>query len=121
LREQKLHNDAGTATVNVYEFDKDSAAKTVSIRFFDSPNEEWLDYVVNNRQGNGEANDYDIIIGPVANDDVYAIIDYYLEGAYTKEMTINALKIKSLYNQVVFKTDTALKYLIFQSSYRVEE
>jgi hypothetical protein len=119
LREQKLGNKAGVATINIYEFDRDLAEKSAKIRHFESANGEWLDYVVNNRQGIGPVNDYDIIIGPVANDDVYAVVDYYIDGAYTREIALSALKIKSLYDQVVLKTNTALGFLKFHSSYRV--
>jgi hypothetical protein len=118
-REQKLGNAPGVATLNIYQFNEQSAKKHVHILRFEQPDEAWLNYVVNNRQGNGTEFGYDIVIGAVANDDVYAVIDYYIDGAYTLEMTVAALKVKSLFDQVVFKTEAALAFLMFQSSYPV--
>jgi hypothetical protein len=38
---------------------------------FEKPDEEWLDYVVENRDDRGTEDDFDVVIGPMANDDVY--------------------------------------------------
>jgi len=49
--------------------------------------EEWLDFVVSNRNRKTAApvHDYDIVEGPVADDDVFARIDDYLNGNISKE------------------------------------
>ena len=51
--------------------------------------------------------------GPVANDDVYTTFALYVSGILTKEMTLEALKIKKLYNQLVLTSDKALSCLKF--------
>ena len=56
---------------------------------------------------------FDIIFGPVANDDVYTTFTLYTAGALTKEQTLEALKIKKLYNQLVLTSEKALSYLRF--------
>ena len=56
---------------------------------------------------------FDIIFGPVANDDVYTTFTLYTAGALTKEQTLEALKIKKLYNQLVLTSENALSYLKF--------
>lgn len=53
------------------------------------------------------------MFGPVANDDVYTIFTLYTAGVLSKEQTLEALKIKKLYDQLVFSTDKALSYLRF--------
>lgn len=80
---------------------------------FDAPDEAWLDFVFENRSGNYEGETYDIIYGPVANDDVYTTFTLYSAGVLTKEQTLETLKIKKLYNQFVFTTESALGYLKF--------
>lgn len=62
---------------------------------------------------NEEIISYDLIIGAVANDDVFQSLQLYLTGLYTKEQTLAALKIKKLYDQYVFATEKALGYLKF--------
>ena len=47
---------------------------------FDSPSEAWLDFVAANRYGQYFGVRYDLIMGPVANDDVYATIGLYMRG-----------------------------------------
>lgn len=56
----------------------------------------------------------DLICVPVADDDVYQTFILYTSGVYTREQTINALKIKKLYDQYVFTTDQALSFLKFK-------
>ncbi len=103
----------GRKIVSVYEFDEHIAFTKCSVLRFESPNEEWLDFVSENRSGNYDGQKYDLIYGPVANDDVYATFTLYSAGALTKEQTLEALKIKKLYNQLVLTSEKALSYLKF--------
>ena len=64
-----------------------------------------------NRSGNYKGESYDFILGPVANDDVYRTFTLYTAGLLTKEQTLEALKVKKLYDQLVFSTETALSYV----------
>lgn len=74
-----------------------------------------------NRSGNYEGELYDIIFGPVANDDVYRTFSLYAAGVLTKEQTLDQLKIKKLYNQLVLTTEKALSYLRFAGTVPKEE
>lgn len=101
----------GSKKVSVYAIDEEKVYAECSVLKFDSPDEAWLDFVAENRSGNYEGDIYDIIYGPVANDDVYTTFTLYQAGALTKEQTLETLKIKKLYNQMVFATEKALSYL----------
>lgn len=103
----------GSKQVSVYEIDEEKLFSDCSVLRFDAPNEAWLDFVSDNRSGNYSGANYDVIYGPVANDDVYTTFTLYQSGALTKEQTLEALKIKRLYNQMVFATEKALSYLKF--------
>lgn len=107
IRRQK----SGAKIVNVYEFDKDEAFTELSVLEFESANEAWLDFVAQNRAGEYVGKKYDLIFGPVADDDVYQTFTLYSSGVLTREQTIEALRIKSLYNQAVFSTEKALLFL----------
>lgn len=54
-----------------------------------------------------------MIFGPVADDDVYTTFTLYQARALTMEQTLENLKIKKLYNQLVFTSEKALSYLKF--------
>ena len=103
----------GQRTVSVYEIDEKTAFDRWSLLRFDKPDEAWLDFVSENRSGSYTGPTYDLIYGPVANDDVYTTFNLYGAGVLTKEQTLMALKIKKLYNQLVFATDKSLLYLKF--------
>ena len=106
----------GQATINTYSIDLESAFGACSLLRFDGANEAWLDFVAENRQGSYRGEQYDIIYGAVANDDVYRTIALYMSGVLNKEQTLMALKIRKLFDQMVFATDKALSFLHFEGS-----
>ena len=102
----------GNAIVNVYEIDE-IVFSDLSVKRFKGADAEWLDFVADNRNGLYNGEKFDLIIGAVANDDVFQSLQLYLTGLYTKEQTLAVLKIKKLYDQYVFATEKALGYLKF--------
>lgn len=92
------------------------AFKEGSLLQFESPDEAWLDFVAANRQGTYQGKQRDFIYGAVANDDVYRTITLYMTGVLDKKQTLEALKIRKLFNQMVFATEESLKYLHFERS-----
>jgi hypothetical protein len=84
-----------------------------ALRFMDYT-EEWLDFVVMNRTAESPDNlhDYDIVEGPVANDDIATRITFYLEGGITKAEFIEELKFKhSVSHQIAFCTQKSLQMI----------
>ena len=106
----------GTAALNIYEVDEEKAFAECHVLRFDAPDEQWLDFVANNRQGTYNDELYDLVYGPVANDDVYRTLTLYMTGILSKEQTLEALKIRKLYNQLVFCTKKSLEYIRFERS-----
>ena len=111
----------GVPTVSIYDIDETAAFADCSVLRFDAPDEKWLDFVSDNRAGNYLGEAYDFIYGPVANDDVYTTFTLYTSGVLTKEQTIEALKVKTLYNQLVLTSEKALSYLKFCGTVPEEE
>ena len=111
----------GGRVVSVYELDEQTAFAECSVLKFEAPDAAWLDFVSENRSGNYESESYDFIFGPVANDDVYTTFTLYAAGVLTKEQTLEALKVKKLYNQLVLTSDRALGYLTFTGTIREED
>ena len=102
-----------TPTVNVYEIDDNIDSELLKIKHFNAPDEEWLDFVSAHRGGTYDGEQYDLIIGAVANDDVYRTLQVYSTGLLTKEQALEALKIKKLFDQYVFATNEAISLLKF--------
>ena len=66
-----------------------------------------------NRKNENIQNDYDLIIGPVANDRTMPVISLYFAGIYDEDETIKRLLPQMLRDQYVFRTELALQKLIF--------
>lgn len=98
--------------VNTYEVDID-LIKGLNTLWFDTPTEEWIDFVDNNRNSPGYSHGYDFVYGPVANDRVYAAFALYENEILNKEELLKMLKVYDLVDQLLFHTDEALTYLKF--------
>ena len=109
----------GIPTVSVYEVDEKRIEEDLVVQRFRSPNEEWLDFVSANRMGEYTGRMYDVVVGPVADDDVFVTVTLYLGGILTKSQAIEALKVKRLYDQYVWKTGAAIQLVVFSESYEV--
>ncbi len=118
---KKRENDKNVKTlVTVYHIRKELFAEPgYKIKEFEKANAEWLDFVFANRKG-AISHDYDITIGPVANDTLYATLTLYEAGILTKSETIDRLKVHKLFDQIAFHTNNALKEICFFDSYEIE-
>ncbi len=103
----------GNAIINIYEINENDLNNSLKIKDFKFANEEWLSFVSENRKGVYRGENYDVVIGPVANDDVYKTIEVYSSGLLTIDQAIAILKIKKLYNQFVFTSPNAISLLKF--------
>ena len=99
-----------TPKVNTYTVRLDTKLKILEFR---EMTDEWLDFIINCR--NGERHDYDIVIGAMANDQIYNYIADYMDGIITREQFWVMAKFKYPTHQINFCTDAALKCLWFQS------
>lgn len=111
----------GEKAVSTYEIDEIKAFAECTVLRFDAPDEAWLDFVSENRAGSYTGPSYDFIFGPVADDDVYTTFTLYAAGVLSKEQTLEALKIKKLYNQLVLTTEKAISYLTFTGTLPMED
>lgn len=98
--------------VNVYEL-ADILPDDIKQLRFDSPTEEWVDFVMRNRTEKGYEHSYDIVYGPVANDRVYAAFALYESNLLDKEGLIRELRTYELVDQFLFHTEQSLQHLTF--------
>ena len=105
--------ETGKEAVSVFEFDGTSVSDLKILRFTQAQ-KEWLEYVTLNRKNQEIPNDdYDIVIGPVANDRTMPVISLYFSGIYDIEETIKRLMPQKLCDQYTFRTEKAIKKLKF--------
>lgn len=98
------------------EYVLDSAYIESNVRQFVSYDEEWLDFIMANRQ-NQPVTDYEIIEGGVADDKIFRTIDLYLSGDITKTDALNRLKYEKPNHQICFRSQSVIdRYLKFVSS-----
>lgn len=114
----------GKPVVNVFRYDS-VVDNRINIKRFDAPTEEWARFVINNRNGensvgdNNSDNKYDIIIGPVANDDLALLFRQFSNGMIEIDTLIREMKYKKLTDQYSFHTARALRFLTKESDYNV--
>lgn len=101
----------GSSIVNNYEYRPNSSLK---IKIFKEINDEWLDFVVNSRKG--LKHNYDIVEGPMADDQIWDYVEDYVDGSITKEAFWELVKFKYPTHQIVFCSDEALKTLKYKGS-----
>lgn len=112
----------GKPHVNIYEVAEiEELQKRLKVLIFPEANEDWLDFVYANRSASYTGESYDIVFGPVANDTIYRTFVAYEEGILTKEETIARLKVRKLFNQMIFGTEAALKELTYIGQYNDKE
>lgn len=97
--------------INIYEFDRDIALKSLNCLIFEKPTENWVDFVMNNRTQKNYTHNYDIVFGPVANDRVYAAFALFEGGFLGKKDLITELKTYKLVDQYLFHSEKALQTL----------
>ena len=91
-------------------------------RRFEKENEKWLDFVCACRKGQPLNKEYDIIIGNVADDDVFKTVDMYFRGLWDKEKVLDELRYYKMNNQICIVNQETLNRLItFKRAYEVED
>ena len=87
-----------------------------AIRIFRKADEKWARFVEANRRDVNYSHEYDIVYGPVANDQVYASFALYESELIDFSELLNRLKVRKLTDQVLFHTERALSILKYTGS-----
>ena len=109
--------------VTAFTLDYDSIlADGLRVKFFDSYNLEWLEYVIDCRRGGDMQKQYDIVEGGVANDNVIDTVEDYENGIITAEQALGQLHYKKVNHQICILSQEIIdKYLTFMHSEIVSE
>lgn len=107
---QTTRRKKGKAQLSIYEFDEKKAAELKILHFY-SPQNDWLDFVTQNRKNVYSGEKFDIVIGPVANDTTMAVLSDYMTGNISEEVALILLKPQKLADQYAFLTWKGLQCL----------
>ena len=97
--------------VNCYEYIPDKKLKYL---IFEEMTEEWLDFIVACRSG--QSHDYDIVEGPMADDQIWNFVEGFVAGRIPREAFWGLVKFNYPTHQIVFCTEAALSTLTFEGS-----
>ena len=112
---EKWARKFATPIVNIYEY---SELGNLEVKVFDKMTDEWLDFIVSCRAGIPHS--YDIVIGPMADDQVYNYVADYMAGIITREAFWALAKFKYPTHQITFCTEKALSSLQYINNYEVK-
>lgn len=97
-----------TPIINKYEYNEDSKLK---IKEFTIMTEEWLDFIINCRSG--KKHDFDIVIGAMADDQIYSYITDLMVGNITRSAFWELAKFRHPTHQIALCTKKALDCIKF--------
>jgi hypothetical protein len=126
-RRTKLHNleTAPSAWIYTYEFDL-NALRTLKVKEFKTADSDWVKFIVLNRTSKKQRHDYDIVIGPTANDQTLVTIQAYLAGLYGNldddraiQTFLELIEPQKLPAQIYFGSQTAADLLVFKERSRL--
>lgn len=103
---------SGIPTVTSFEFDE-SALERLNVKRFEGYSKEWAEFILMNRNNISDkpAHDFDIVIGPIADDGVGTQIRRLSRGFITFDAFLEELKYSKVTYQYFFGTEQALTYL----------
>ena len=103
-----------TGMINTYTVRLNTSLRILE---FKEMSEEWLDFIIDCRYG--KTHDYDIVIGAMANDQIYNFVADYMDGIITREQFWAMARFKYPTHQINFCTPAAVQCLEFVSSEEV--
>lgn len=113
LAAARVELTGGEVVVLEYDFDEallDSGE--LRVKRFDDYTEEWAKFILSNRNGNEQVHDYDIVVGPIANDRVGRQLWRYRNHDIDMKTLVKNLKyMKGVTIQYFFGTEQAIKHL----------
>lgn len=109
---------ANNGKVSVY--DMRPNGEGIACKSFGEDMDSWIDFVCRCRDGYDDYLDYDVIIGKVANDKVFRVVDMYHSGIWDKQRALQEIKVYPTYDQIAFITQRAIDELLtYKESYEV--
>lgn len=105
-----ITSDSADTILNIYNLD----CSDLNVLEFKERDEKWFQYIFENRIGYSDIyKDYDVIIGPIANDTIFDLYGIVTSGLIANKLALMVLKEGPSFIQVVIKSDKAKSKLEF--------
>jgi len=103
--------------LNIYNLEIEETKERYKVKIFESYNIEWLDFILQCRDGSSIYLEYDMIIGGIADDRVYNTIELYQEKLINKEEALKRLKFYKPNEQICIVNQEIIdEYLKFENA-----
>ncbi|MCL2325046.1 MAG: DUF3990 domain-containing protein [Proteobacteria bacterium] len=112
---------SGVPVVTTFSFDLNAYEyRQLFVKRFDAPTIEWAQFVLNNRNRHfvdidhihcNHDNKYDVVVGPVANDDIAVLFRTYTKGFIDDTSLVNGMMFRKLNDQYSFHTERSIALL----------
>lgn len=105
--------ETGVPIVQEYEFDENILTNgELNVQKFEGVSIEWAEFILMNRMAKGQRmHNYDIVVGPVADDGVVFQLNLYMQHLITIEALVKELTYSQLNNQYFFGTERTIQCL----------
>lgn len=104
------------AILNIYEMNE--GPLDLKVLDFKANLTDWIDFVCDCRDGSEKYKEYDIIIGKVANDKVFRVVDMYHAGIWDKARALKEIRVYPTYDQIAFITQKAIDQVLRFKQYK---
>ncbi|MDR1181805.1 MAG: DUF3990 domain-containing protein [Bacteroidales bacterium] len=106
----------GQGIISLYEFNEVAMRSAASVLEFATYSEEWVEFIVSCRSGD-DVGEYDVVIGGVANDDIFNTLQLFFRGFIDKSEMLKRLRYEKTNSQYCFRNQIIIdKYLKFITS-----
>lgn len=115
---ERFRRRGNDGILSIFQLDE-SALTECRVLDFKAYSEDWLDFITACRMGK-DSDEYDLIMGGVANDKVFNTCELYFKKMIDKNAALDRLRFEKPNRQICFKNqETINRYLHFEGSERL--
>jgi hypothetical protein len=106
---------SGEPIITAFEVNKERMMN-LSVLTFEHADAAWLKFISANRREENMDMNWDVVVGPVANDNTMPVLNLYFKGSYDEQETLKRLLPQKLKDQYAFKTPGAIALLAWKEA-----
>ncbi|MGL4819506.1 MAG: DUF3990 domain-containing protein [Bacilli bacterium] len=113
----KFKRSRKSAVLNTYTLNLDMIEQNYNVLKFDGYSQEWFEYVIRCRNGEEIYKQFDVVIGGVADDDIFTTVNLYFAGVIDQDNALRNLKYHKPNHQLCILNQAIIeRELNFESS-----
>jgi hypothetical protein len=116
-KKRAFRKGKGAGVVSIYKYDFLQIRK-FNFVIFSEMTEEWLDFIVECR--NGRKHQFDIVEGPMVDDEIYSYVNQLINGEINRRAFWELVKFRQPIRHICFCSYRALALIKFERSFKCE-